>query len=299
MHIVFIAILVLIILLAGLSFALSSFSMRIPRLSVEEVRKWLEDRIDISWYDKTNREDYTVKSNDGYDLHAQLIRNSLLTDKYVIISHGYTDNFMGSVKYAKIYLGLGFNVILYDLRGHGLNEPTYCTYSIRESRDLKEMIKDSRARYPECRVLGIHGESLGAATSIAVLKYKPDIDFVVSDCAFGEITPVMKGILGRFHLPGRLVSVASQFTKLRYGYFYRDMRPEDSLADNEIPILFIHGEADDLIAPSHSEKMKEMTKGYSEIFTVPGAGHAESVLTAPAEYEKRVEGFLCGMGIIR
>ena len=74
------------------------------------------------------------------------------------------------------------------------------------------------------------------------------------------------------------------------------MRPIDSLADNEIPILFIHGAEDSFILPEHSERMKEETKGYSELHLIPGAAHAASVLTAPEEYREIVEAFLTRIG---
>ena len=288
--------LVLLVLLLG--WFLSGYSMQINRQSLEEARRWQEEHYDISWYDGLEKTDYTVQSYDGYVLHAQFLKNPAGGTRYVLISHGYTDNHIGSLKYVQTYFSLGFNVILYDLRGHGSNEKTFCTYSIRESRDLDVMIKDCRARYPDAAVFGIHGESLGGATSIAVLKYKPDIDFVVEDCGFSEITTVMQRGLRSFHLPAAMVHVASLISKLRYGYYYHEMRPIDSLRDNEIPILFLHGEKDDFILPFHAADMQKATKGYSEIHIIPEATHAASVLTAPEEYKGFIESFLKKLELI-
>ena len=50
------------------------------------------------------------------------------------------------------------------MRGYGENEPTFCTYGLLEGKDLAELVKDTRKRYPEISELGLHGESLGAAT---------------------------------------------------------------------------------------------------------------------------------------
>ena len=204
-------------LFVALGFFLADFSMKIRRQTLEQAGQWQSEHYDISWYDTIKKQDYTVKSYDGYVLHAQKIFNSQPTDRYVLISHGYTDNHIGSLKYTRMYLDLGFNVILYDLRGHGENEPTFCTYSIRERRDLEALIRDSRARYLEAKLFGIHGESLGSATSIAVLEYKPPIDFVVADCGFSEITTVMQGGLRGMHLPAWLVHWASVCAKVRFG----------------------------------------------------------------------------------
>ncbi len=284
----------LLILLTGISFFLANFSMTGRRQTLEEARTWQEEHYDLSWYDPLEKTDYTVTSYDGYVLHTQFLKNPGGTNRYIIISHGYTDNRFGALKYAFMYLEQGFNIILYDLRGHGLNEPTFCTYTVRERKDLSAVIRDSRERYPDAVLFGLHGESLGAATSIAVLEEKPPVDFVVADCGFSDIVPVLKGGMKGMHLPGFLVDCASVCAKIRFGYSYSQMRPIESLKDNRIPILFIHGAEDAFITPDHSEKMKNATKGYAEVHLIPGAGHAASVLTDPDAYRKYVADFLAG-----
>ena len=287
-----IALLIILVLLIAMGFALAAFSMKIRRQTYEEARAWQEAHYDISWYDGLAKTDYTVKSYDGYILHAQFLENPVKTTRYVLISHGYTDNHFGSLKYTKMYLDLGFNVILYDLRGHGANKETFCTYSVRESRDLAGLIADCRRRYPDMTLFGIHGESLGSATSAAALGYKPKIDFAVLDCGFSEIMSVMKNGLKSMHLPGWLVYVASLCAKILHGISFGQMRPVDRLKDNEVPMLFIHGADDDFIFPFHSERMQKATKGYSELYLIPGAGHAASVLTAPEDYRRYVSAFI-------
>ena len=288
---VIIAVLILALLM-GLGFFLAKIPMTGRRQTLEEARAWQEEHYDLSWYDPLEKTDYTVKSRDGYILHAQFLKNPGDTDRYILISHGYTDNRFGALKYAYMYLELGFNVIVYDLRGHGLNEPAICTYSIRESQDLLAMIQDSRERFRNMAILGIHGESLGAATSVAVLKEKPPVDFVVADCGFSDIVPVLKGAMKGMHLPGFLVYLVSVCARIRYGYSFREMRPIESLRENHIPILFIHGAEDSFILPEHSERMKAATKGYAELHLIPGAGHAMSVLTDPKAYQAIVRKFL-------
>ena len=287
-----------LLLAAGLGFFLAGFSMRIRPQTLEEARAWQEAHYDLSWYDGLKKENYTVTSRDGTALHVQALFNPAPTDHFVLISHGYTDNRFGALKYAGLYLDLGFNVIVYDLRGHGENERTFCTYSVRESMDLDALIRDSRARYPSAKHFGLHGESLGAATTVACLKYRPPVDFAVADCAFAEIESVLRSGLRAMHLPGGLVRLASVCAKLRYGYSFREMRPIDSLPDNRIPVLFLHGEKDALISPEHSRRMKEANGGYSELYLIPGAAHAMSVLTDREAYRRHLSGFLRTLGII-
>lgn len=288
----------ILILALALGFSMAAFALRIKRQTLEEARLWQQEHYDISWYDALEKTDETVESFDGYRLHVQFLRNPAARGRYVIVSHGYTDNRFGSLKYARIYLALGFHVILYDLRGHGENEKTFCTYSIRESRDLAALTAWCRNRFDDIRVLGLHGESLGAATTVACLRYRPEVDFAVADCPFAEILSVMKKGLKQMRLPPALVHLASLCARIRYGYWFHDMRPIDSLGENRTPLLMIHGEQDDFIPPRHSRRLAAAGGDLAEMRLVPGAGHAASVLTDPTGYEQAVRAFLEKIGVM-
>lgn len=295
---IIIILVVLIVLLFVLGFRMADTTMSTKPQTLEEATKWQQEHGDISWYDNVEKTDYTVSSYDGYVMHVQFIKNSVESRKYILISHGYTDNRIGSLKYADIYLNLGFNVILYDLRGHGLNEKTYCSYSVREAKDLIALIDDSKERYKDAEVFGLHGESLGAATSIACLQYNPEVDFVVSDCGFSNITKVLKGGMKMMHMPQFMVDVAGFCAGIKYGIPFSKMRPVDALKDNEIPILFIHGAADRFIIPENSEEMQKTTKGYSELHLIKDADHAASVFTDHESYAEYVKEFLKTLNLL-
>ena len=271
---------------------LANFAMYGRRQTLDEAYSWQAEKYDVSFYEPLEKTDYTIHSYDGYELHVQLCRCPVPGDKYVILSHGYTDNRFGCLKYMKLYLDAGFHCIIYDLRGHGLNERTFCTYASRESKDLHELIADTCRRYGSGITLGLHGESLGASTTIAVLAYDQDLAFAVSDCGFSEITNVMKAGLKMMHLPGWLHYPSSLAAKLRYGYAYTQMRPIDALSGNQVPVLFLHGEDDTFIVPKNSMDMQKADPGYSELYLIPEAKHANSVLKNPELYRQHLYGFL-------
>ena len=291
-NIIIVVIVVILILFIAFAFWLPSFVMTGKRQTLEEALAWQSDHYDTSLYEGLEKTDYIVKGYEDYDLHVELLKNPSPTDKYIIVSHGYTDNRMGALKYVQMYMDLGFNCIIYDLRGHGENATDFTTYGVREAQDLKCIVDDTRKRYDDISVLGLHGESLGAATTITSLKYKPEIDFAVADCGFSDIDNVLREGYRNAHAPVFLVDLADFTGKIRYKYSIKEMRPIDSLNDNKVPILFIHGADDTFILPKNSEDMAARTAGYSEIHIIPKAGHAESILTAPNDYKDYVERFL-------
>lgn len=287
-----IMLLVVLLIVTGLGVYSSGVMVRIREMTLEEAREWQEDHYDIGFYDGLEKLDYEVPSYDGYVLHAQLLKNPEPSEKYVILSHGNTDNRFGTLKYVRLYLELGFNCVIYDMRGHGLNEKSFSTYSLREGRDLCAMIEDARKRWPDMTCLGLHGESLGASTTVAAMRYKPRVDFAVADCGFSEISSVLKAGLRMKHLPGFMFSVARLCAKARYGVDFNDMRPIDALRENDVPMLFIHGEADAFIPCAHSIAMRDATRGDAGLFLVPAAQHAQSIFIDYDGYKQQVQTFI-------
>ncbi len=277
---------------AGSGIFLLNTTMYGKRQTLAEAYEWQANHYDFSWFGKPEPVNYTIRSYDGYELHVSFCENPEPTDRYVILTHGYTDNRLGMLKYMKIYLDAGYNCIIYDLRGHGENKRTFCTYSIREAQDLNALISDTYKRYGKDIFLGLHGESLGAASTVRSLMYRQDVKFAVADCGFADIENVLKGAYAANHVPDFLLKVQSALAGTLYGYSFSEMRPIDALPQNHVPILFIHGAEDNFITPDNSERMKKATAGYAELQLIPGAGHANSVLVQPELYAETVRAFL-------
>ncbi|MBR6896869.1 MAG: alpha/beta hydrolase [Lachnospiraceae bacterium] len=289
------AVAVLVILILVMMFLLARFVLNGNRQTLAEAKKWQAEHYDIKFYDKLEKHEYIVRSFDGYKLHVQICQNPVKTGRYVIISHGYTDNRYGDLKYVRMYLELGYNCIIYDLRGHGVNARHICTYSVLEAKDLMQIIEDTRNRYV-VSTLGLHGESLGGATSIACLQYQPNIDWVVDDCGFADLENVLRRGYASAHLPaGITLFLTRAGMKLFYGKNLGDMAPIKSVENANVPVLFIHGADDDFVPPENSERMYSLIDDRAQLKIMEGAGHAESVLNEPVRYEKFVRAFLSGV----
>lgn len=271
---------------------LASYVVNGKRQTLEEAFKWQSERYDTSFYDAAEKDEYTVQGDGGYLLHVELIKAPQDSSMYVIITHGYTDNRMGALKYARFYRELGFNCVIYDIRGHGKNEKTFTTYGKKEGKDLALLIEDTRNRYPGLAVLGLQGESLGAASTIMSLRYHPQVDFAVADCGFSDIENVLRDGIKSLKMPGFLADMQNLGMMMRYGCSFKDMRPIEALSDSGVPVMFIHGAGDTLIAPKNSQDMYDAAKGYKEIHLIPGAEHALSAIVAPDLYLGYLRGFL-------
>lgn len=243
-------------------------------------------------YDSYKKSEYTVKSFDGYKLNCTMVSEDS-SDRYVIISHGYTCNRIGSVKYLNMYKRLGFNCIISDNRGCGKNDPAPITMGFYEARDLAAIIKDTRRRFGENIYLGLHGESMGAAMSLMQLGNDDNISFVVSDCSFADYDKLAKSVAKfKYHIPGFLIGRLSKYCKRTYGFGFDELRPYLSIEKTKTPICFIHGKEDRFIPPEHCKNLYESAAGYKEIHLFDNARHAQSYYTDRAAYEKIVADFI-------
>ena len=167
MTVVLIVVAILVALVCVLTLVLAYVVMNGKRPTLDEAWEWQSARYDTSFYEDLQKTDYLVTGHDGYQLHVHLVKNPNPTDRYVILTHANTDNHIGSLKYVQLFMGLGYNCIVYDMRGHGEDVPTHATYGLIEGKDLAELVKDTRARYPQISQLGLHGESMGGSTGQA------------------------------------------------------------------------------------------------------------------------------------
>lgn len=236
---------------------------------------------------------HTVTTFDDQELWVGFVSGDPNNKHYVVLSHGYTSTRYGMYKYATLWRKMGYNCVIYDNRGHGANEPTTITFGVNESRDLMAVIEDTYNRYGSDIRIGLHGESMGAGLQLMALSYKPKVDFIVNDCGYSEILPVLRWKVQQgFHFPDWLPYVAAPFGRLLYGFWFQDVRPIDRLKENEIPICFVHGAADTFTHKWHSEKMYEANKGYKELHLFEGAEHAKSIEVDVERYQKMLKDFV-------
>ena len=275
----------------------AKLSLKPKILGLEKEIEWIKSQDLWGGFDQYDKRSYEISCKDGYILHAMTVDNEAVrgTGKYVIICHGHRSNRYGAVKYVNSYIKLGFSCIIYDARGHGENIPTVCTLGRIEAEDLVCVIDDTRKRFPDIRLLGLHGESMGSSTILSAVVYEPEIDFLVADCGFISCYDILRDGYGNLHL-SFLAPVINLTGKILYHIDMRDTCALKCLENNKYPILFIHGSGDRLIKPYHSAKLNEAAKkngAHTELIYVEGAGHACSRYVAGFEkYTGYIRDFL-------
>ena len=303
LKIVLISLVVFIVLnLLGAAIGTSTSITHPKRAPYDEVIGEMKEAGVYGNFDSYEKEDYIVKGMDGYELHCAKISSpeTAGTGRYLIYSHGHQSNMYAASKYCDAFIELGFTCIIYDLRAHGANEKAICSMGGYEGQDLNYLIEDTISRYGDVEILGLHGESMGASTTLNALRYTDKVDFVVADCGFESLKFMVHDMYNDMYLYP-FGTCADIGFKLIYGIDDAEVSGIDALKGKGVPILFVHGLADDWIDVENSEDMynEAIKYGYAELWLVEGAGHARSRQVAGSNaYRDHVKAFLENAGVI-
>ncbi len=219
----------------------------------------------------------------------------------VVLVHGFTYTRLGCIKYLPIFRALGFNVLIYDQRYHGLSGGANTSFGFYEQHDLRVVFDWALAQLPTGGTVGSMGESLGGATCLLHAALDPRPAFVIADCTYADLKEQLALRLRLdYHLPPfPLLPLASLICRLQAGFWFGQVSPLRAVAALEMPTLFIHGQADGYTPPQASRRLYEAkARGLRRLYLAPNADHAEAYWNNRAEYARQVEDFLRAAGVI-
>jgi len=246
-------------------------------------------------WDQLPKENVWIPSPHSYNIRAVVVRPHQ-TNRFIVISHGVTENKMNSIKYMNIFLKRGFNAVIYDHRRHGETGGDTTSYGFYEKDDLKAVVDWLYANEGNDLFLGIHGESMGAVTT---LLYGADpqsrAHFYIVDCPFSDLRKLLAYRIKqeiKIIPPTFLLPIGNWLLKLRNRYRMEDVSPISVIERIEKPVLFIHSEKDDYILPSMTKELYEKKRGEKMLFLAKNGAHAQSLNENREEYEKVIDEFL-------
>lgn len=236
-----------------------------------------------------------TSQNDNLTLRGWFLPSDT-SERIIIIVHGSdmhrADPNINTLGIAAELVGYGYNVLMFDLRGHGESDGDRLSAGYHERKDLHGAVKYVTERGFE--KIGVLGFSMGAATALMTAAENNDVDCVVSDSCFADITDIMgREFKSRTGFPEFFLDPVLFMVKIMYGVDFKAVRPVDSVADiSPRLILFIHGENDDFVLPEHSKRLYQASGNtLNRLWIVPKAGHVRSYTTNPEEYIGYITGF--------
>ncbi|MFC1994693.1 alpha/beta hydrolase [Chloroflexota bacterium] len=216
----------------------------------------------------------------------------------IIMVHGSeqhrADPAINTLGIAKELVGHGYNVLMFDLRGHGESAGSHMSAGYYEQRDLEGAVAYVRGRGISPENIGLLGFSLGAATALLTAAGDEQVRAIVADsCYANPLELVQTKLRRRSRPPTVVVPLVRVMVRLLYGIDFARVRPIDAVSRiTPRPILFIHGQADEAVPVEHSLRLFQAAANpRSEVWVVPDAAHVGSYLTRPEEYMERITAF--------
>ncbi len=214
----------------------------------------------------------------------------------VIVAHGFQVNQLAAMVQVPMFADMGYDVITWDQRQAGDSDQTKCTMGANESKDCGEIAKWVRAKYGDDVVLGLYGQSMGAATVMMYAPNDPNLAFLIEDCGYADLKATMKDIQSSYLTFvdfDNFYEAANRYATVG-DVNYDSVKPIKAIRalDPSVPALFLHGEGDTYIAPKNVKKLYNAKKGIKEMKTFPLAGHSQSYYFDIIGYTECVANFL-------
>lgn len=247
----------------------------------------------------------------------------------IVLCHGYRIDRSHLRSTAAVEYACGYNILLFDFRGHGGSESVMTSGGNAEVHDLEAAIVTA-GRQPETlpgRII-LQGFSMGASVALLTPPH-PDVVAIIADSPFARSDEMLQRIICyqltqacngwkpqlrqvRYILPAiawAIIAASIVIFRVRFGYGFVARtdksfrrwktkgkgRVQPTLAEHSIPILLIHATGDNLIPFAHARQIAAEAKAYGvplETYFADGQTHCGVYGYDPQGYARVLQNFL-------
>ncbi|WP_157729424.1 alpha/beta hydrolase [Tumebacillus algifaecis] len=246
------------------------------------------DYQDVSFHSRG--EDVTLK--------GWLVQSKEQSRRIVIFAHGYSENRASAnvaLHMAHVLHLRGIASLMFDFRGAGESDGKMTSLGYFERSDLLGAI--DYAKSLGYRHIGLVGFSMGASTALNVAPDVPEVQAVIADSAFTNLSQYLEGNLPNLHPLAELEfmpKLAMWETSLLTGIEPETVQPIASIQKlRDRGVFLIHAAGDDIIPASESKQLYTASGSMNTLLWVsPAQKHVGTYRTATNEYLVRTSSFL-------
>ena len=190
----------------------------------------------------------------------------------VVTFHGNAGTMSDRLEHTRWLHDLGVSVLTAEYRGYGGSEGRPTEQGL--AADALAALAELRRRAPGDRLVA-HGRSLGGAVAIR-LAADATVHGLVVESTFTRLADMA----ARSGIPLASHLIAYEFDSLA------------RVSELQIPLLIVHGQADELIPVTMSHELRDAAGGPVELLEVAGGTHNDTWVRAGDAYWNRLEGWL-------
>jgi fermentation-respiration switch protein FrsA (DUF1100 family) len=226
-------------------------------------------------------DDVSVVTADGSRLHGWFLPAAGQAKGTVLHLHGNAANISNHLPLVSWLPARGYNVLMIDYRGFGRSEGKPSLDGLVD--DAAAAVSYLRTRPDvDAKRLIVFGQSIGGATALRLLaRDATGVRLAIIDSSFASY----RGIARDATAGGPLAPIAAMTAGMLPG---ADKDPITALKSIQVPLIFVHGARDTIIAAVNSEKLHAAAPG-SQHWSVPDAMHIMALGQPGSWREKLVQ----------
>jgi hypothetical protein len=235
-----------------------------------------------------------VEVEPGLVLEGFLFRHSGPSRGVVVYHHGIWDACRPRLNLAADLTPTGFDVVMYDSRGHGQSGGRYCTYGFRESRDLTLVLDALDRDGLDVSRVAVVGHSMGAATAVYAAVRDKRIRALVLESCYRDLRTAIRDYARLFLpvMPEFFIRQAERKAARKAGFDLDALSPLAHMSSLDIPVLFVQGTADRKIKPLYAQEHFDATPDPRELYWIEGARHGRVWHEGGEAYRQKLRAWL-------
>lgn len=261
----------------------------------QRFRKFTRESCD--WIGQQDIENIDMQSKRGYNVKGYLLLAEKPSNTFVVFAHGYRSTHLGDpANFEQFYHEKGYHFLSMDHVAAGESGGKFVGFDYYESDDLLSWVDYLVDRFGTDINIILHGVSMGGATVCQCASRVPEqVKLIISDCAYTGAIEQFHSVVNSVGIKKAapaLVNLFNAINKRVAGYDLADTDVLDSVGNSKVPMMFVHGDADDFVPTSMVYTLYDACKNDKKLLIVKGAVHAQSIMTGGDQYKAEINDFI-------
>jgi alpha-beta hydrolase superfamily lysophospholipase len=202
-------------------------------------------------------------------LHSWILKSSTVPAKGIILFlHGNAQNISYHLPSVAWFTLQGFDVFMLEYRGFGLSQGSA---SIKGAlTDIDRAIRFIKIHFPASKLI-LFGQSIGATLgfwSLANSPFRSDIKAAIIESPFASYRVIARDKIRNIPLIWPIIYPLTWFISDKWS-------PNQIKSPINVPLLLLHGTADEIVPVTHSRKLKYLLNSDSSYLEVEAANHLQ------------------------
>ena len=219
-------------------------------------------------------EDIWFDANDGVRLHGWMVPAES-SSALLLFCHGNAGNISHRVDNIRRLYDIGLSVFIFDYRGYGLSQGRISETGFYLDAEAAYEVARKRADSEGLKLV-IFGRSLGGVAAVHLASRRPCSGIIL------ESTFTHMAAMAQEHFP----------LPVPQGLLRDRLNSLDKIGQVTAPVLFFHGDSDDIVPLRLGRELYEATNAPKEFITLAGAGHNDTYFVGGQDYFTKFKEFI-------